>query len=146
MALKRRKNTAPQPPCPLNECMSLIVGAWTPHILWYLSQGPRRFSELKADMPSISAKVLSTRLKELEERGIVDRKVMPTSPPSVEYQMTELGSELIPAISAIVDVSHKLRMKALADGDVRHRRAYAIVSGDLGAIEEGEFRSKHVFG
>jgi DNA-binding HxlR family transcriptional regulator len=65
MALKRRKNVAPTPPCPLSECMSLISGAWTPHIIWYLSQGPRRFSELRADMPSISAKVLSTRLKEL---------------------------------------------------------------------------------
>ena len=117
MALKRRKNTAPLPPCPLDECMSLIAGAWTPHIIWYLSQGPRRFSELRADMPAISAKVLSTRLKELEERCIVHRKVMPTSPPSVEYEMTGLGSELIPAISAIVEVSHKLRMKALDEGN-----------------------------
>lgn len=116
MALKRRKNTAPSPPCPLDECMSLIAGAWTPHILWYLSQGPRRFSELRADMPAISAKVLSTRLKELEERCIVNRTVMPTTPPTVEYEMTELGSELIPAISAIVEVSHKLRTKAIADG------------------------------
>jgi DNA-binding HxlR family transcriptional regulator len=116
MTLKRRKNTAPRPACPLAECMSLLTGAWTPHIIWYLSQGPRRFSELRADMPDISAKVLSTRLKELEGRGIVVRTVMPTSPPSVEYQMTELGSELIPAITAIVEVSYKLRTKAMIDG------------------------------
>lgn len=116
MPLKRRKSTAPDPACPLAECMSLISGAWTPHIIWYLSQGPRRFSELRADMPEISAKVLSTRLKELEVRGIVSRTVMPTTPPTVEYAMTELGSELIPAISAIVEVSHKLRSKAMAEG------------------------------
>ena len=116
MALKRRKNIAPAPPCPLAECMALISGAWAPHIIWYLSRGPRRFSELRSDMPDISAKVLSTRLKELEARCIVLRRVLPTSPPSVEYEMTETGSELVPAIQAIVEVSHKLRDKALAEG------------------------------
>lgn len=116
MPLKRRKSIAPEPACPLSECMSMLTGAWTPHIVWYLSQGPRRFSELRGDMPSISAKVLSTRLKELEMRGIVTRTVMPTTPPTVEYAMTELGAELIPAISAIVEVSYKLRTKAIQDG------------------------------
>lgn len=115
MPLRRRKNAAPSPPCPLSKCMSLLSGAWTPNIIWYLSQGPRRFSELRADIPSISSKVLSTRLKELEERGVLSRAVMPTSPPSVEYQLTELGSELMPAIEAIVDVSHRLRLKACAE-------------------------------
>lgn len=116
MALKRRKNIAPEPACPLSECMSMLSGAWTPHIIWYLSQGPRRFSELRGDIPDISAKVLSTRLKELEMRGILSRTVMPTTPPTVEYAMTELGSELVPAISAIVEVSYKLRTKAMIDG------------------------------
>lgn len=113
MPLKRRKNHAPSPLCPLAECMSLISGAWTPHIIWYLSQGPRRFSELRTDIPTISSKVLSARLKELEQRWIVSRQVMPTSPPSVEYSLTDLGAELMPAISAIVDVSHRLRQKSL---------------------------------
>ena len=113
MALKRRKNTAPRPVCPLTECIALISGVWTPHIIWYLSQGPRRFSELRADVPGISAKVLSARLKELEARGILSRQVMPTSPPSVEYGLTPLGSELMPAIEAIVMVSHRLRANAL---------------------------------
>jgi DNA-binding HxlR family transcriptional regulator len=113
MTLKRRKNHAPSPACPLAECMSMISGAWTPHIIWYLSQGPRRFSELRADIPSISSKVLSARLKELEGRGILSRQVMPTSPPTVEYELTELGAELMPAIAAIVDVSHRLRLKSI---------------------------------
>ena len=121
MTLKRRKNQAPSPACPLSECMSLISGAWTPHIIWYLSQGPRRFSELRSDMPKISSKVLSSRLKELEEYGILSRRVMPTSPPSVEYELTDLGSELMPAIKAIVDVSHRLRLR--------------MVGGDEAALE-----------
>ncbi|MCB2135476.1 MAG: helix-turn-helix transcriptional regulator [Rhodobacteraceae bacterium] len=111
MALKRRKSKAPNPLCPLSECMALIGGAWTPNAIWYLSGGPRRFSELRSDMAPVSAKVLTTRLREMEEKGIVTRRVVPTSPPSVEYELTALGQELLPAIRAIADVGHKLKEK-----------------------------------
>ena len=109
--LKRRKNRSPvhDLECPLSECMQLIGGAWTPNIIWYLSGGARRFSELKDDIPPISAKVLSTRLKELEEKGVVDRTVVATSPPTVEYSLTALGQELVPAIAAIVRIGKKLK-------------------------------------
>jgi DNA-binding HxlR family transcriptional regulator len=98
--LKIRKNKAPPPlpSCPLTECMALLGGAWTPNVIWYLSAGPRRFMELRIDMPGISAKVLSTRLRDLQRKGVVTRQVMPTRPPSVEYELTELGRELMPAI------------------------------------------------
>lgn len=111
MALKLRKNKSPDPPlsCPLTECMEIIGGAWTVNVIWYLRAGPRRFSELRVDIPPISPKVLTTRLRELEERGVVRREVKPTSPPSVEYSLTKLGQELIPAIEAIVIVGEKLK-------------------------------------
>jgi DNA-binding HxlR family transcriptional regulator len=112
MPLKRRKNVSPNPLCPLAECMALLGGAWTPNALWYLSGGPRRFSELRADMTPISAKVLSTRLRELEGKGVVLRRVVPTSPPSVEYELTDLGAELLPAIRAIASVGHRLKARA----------------------------------
>ncbi len=111
MALKLRKNKSPAPPpsCPLTECMAVIGGAWTVNVIWYLRAGPRRFSELRLDIPPISPKVLTTRLRELEERGVVSRQVKPTSPPSVEYSLTELGQELVPAIEGIVKVGEKLK-------------------------------------
>jgi len=114
MPLKIRKNKSPQPPeaCPLTECMSIIGGAWTVNVIWSLRAGPRRFSELRLDIPPVSPKVLTTRLRELEARGVVRRDVKPTSPPSVEYELTELGAELVPAIEAIVDVGHKLKQQA----------------------------------
>jgi DNA-binding HxlR family transcriptional regulator len=90
-------------------CMALLGGAWTPNVIWYLIGGPRRFSELRSDIPPISAKVLTTRLRELEHLGVVNRTVVPTSPPSVEYELTALGRELVPAIRAISAVGHKLR-------------------------------------
>lgn len=111
MVLKVRKNKGPKPPeeCPLLQCMSLIGGAWTPSIIWHLRGGPRRFSELRVDIPQVSAKMLATRLRELEERGVIERKVMPTSPPSVEYSLNQFGFRLVPAIEAIAAVGEELK-------------------------------------
>jgi DNA-binding HxlR family transcriptional regulator len=111
MALRVRKNkaAAPPPQCPLTLCMRLLAGAWAPNVIWYLSAEPRRFGELRLDIPKISARVLSARLRELEARGVIVRTVVPTSPPSVEYSLTDLGRELVPAISAIAEVGRRLK-------------------------------------
>ena len=112
MGLRMRKTKVAPPECPLTECMSLLGGAWTPNVVWYLSANDRRFSELRRDIPAISAKVLSARLRELESKGVITRSVMPTSPPSVEYSLTELGRELVPAISAIMKVGLRLKRES----------------------------------
>jgi DNA-binding HxlR family transcriptional regulator len=91
--------------------MAILGGTWTPNVIWYLSGGARRFSELKADMPPISAKMLSTRLKELEEMGVLSRTVVATSPPSVEYALTALGKEFVPIIHKIVEVGERLKLR-----------------------------------
>jgi DNA-binding HxlR family transcriptional regulator len=111
MALRVRKSrAAPAPPhCPLSECLKLIGGVWTPNLIWHLRGGARRFGELRVDIPKISAKVLSARLRRLEADHLVLRQVLPTSPPSVEYSLTPLGEELLPAIDAIVRVGEKLK-------------------------------------
>lgn len=117
MAVKRRKSKVLPPPvgCPLTACMKFLGGAWTPNVIWYLRSEPRRFSELMADIPGVSPKVFSARLKRLEQDGILLRRVVPTSPPTVEYSLTDLGQELTPAIEAIIQVGHKLkRMRAVS--------------------------------
>lgn len=118
MALRVRKNNVHAPAsvqkargageCPLNRCMQLLSGAWAPHVVWYLSEQPRRFGELRVDIPAVSARVLSQRLRELEAKGVVLRGVMPTTPPSVEYSLTDLGRLLVPALEAIAEVGMKL--------------------------------------
>jgi DNA-binding HxlR family transcriptional regulator len=112
MSLKVRKNRSQPPPepCVLTECMSIIAGAWAPNVIWHLREGPRRFSELRIDIPPVSAKVLSQRLRELETRGVLLRTVQPTSPPSVEYTLTPLGQELTPAMSAHIEDGHKRKV------------------------------------
>lgn len=110
MAIKMRKSKAPPLPegCPMGTCMALLKGAWTANVIWQLSGGPRRFGELCRDIPSISPKMLTARLRDLEKKRVVTREVMPTSPPSVEYALSELGRELIPVIDAIVKVGTRL--------------------------------------
>ena len=110
MITHRPSRVIPPPDtCPLTECLSLIGGAWTPNIQWYLRDGPRRFNELRGDIGVISAKMLSSRLTRLNADGVVTRTVMTTSPPTVEYALTDLGRELLPAIDAIVSVGHRLK-------------------------------------
>ena len=111
MSLKVRKNrsTPPPEPCVLTECMSIIAGAWAPNVIWHLRAGPRRFGELRLDIPPVSAKVLSQHLKELEARGVLTRNIQSTTPPSVEYTLTPLGLELVLALNAIVEIGHKLK-------------------------------------
>lgn len=115
MSLKIRKNRSAPPPerCNLTECMAVISGAWAANVIWHLREGPRRFSELRIDIPPVSAKVLSQRLRELQERGVLERHVLPTSPPSVEYSLTSLGRQLIPALTAIVEVGHQLKAQTV---------------------------------
>ncbi|WP_374653872.1 winged helix-turn-helix transcriptional regulator [Dongia sp.] len=120
MALIQRRSRAAAVPetCAVGECMALLGGAWTPNLVWHLSGGPRRFGELKRDMPPISPKMLSARLRDLAAKGVVARVERPTSPPSVDYELTALGRELVPAIEAIVAVGRKLKTQQGKTGKV----------------------------
>ena len=127
MPHKIRKSKAPPPPagCPMGTCMRLLGGAWTPNVIWQLSGGPRRFGELCRDIHGISPKMLTARLRELQAKRVVIREVAPTSPPSVEYALSQLGRELIPVIDTIVKVGTRLLQDAAgvpAEGQVTARR------------------------
>ena len=106
-----RKSKALPPPCPLTACLRFMGGAWTPNVLWYLRAGPRRFSELRGDLRTVSAKVLAARLRKMEADGLVQREVRPTSPPTVEYLLTDLGHQLEPVLEAMVQVSKQLEKR-----------------------------------
>lgn len=109
--LRHRPSRVSPPPesCPLTECLSLLGGAWTPNVIWYLRAGPRRFNELRGDIGGVSAKVLAGRLRRMVDDGLVTRTELATVPPSVEYELTAFGRELLPAVDAIVDVGHRIK-------------------------------------
>ncbi len=110
MIRHRPNKSGPAPMgCPLEFSLKLLAGAWTPQIVWYLQTEARRFGDLKRDLGNVSAKVLTTRLREMEKKGIISRKVMPTSPPTVEYALTDVGRKIGPALDAIKEVGEEIQ-------------------------------------
>ncbi|AZB44163.1 transcriptional regulator [Bacillus sp. FJAT-42376] len=80
--------------CAINLVIDLIGGKWKVLILWNLNGGTKRFSELRRAMPAVTQKVLAHQLKELEEHGLITRKVYQTVPAKVEYSTTAMGEKL----------------------------------------------------
>lgn len=94
--------------CPRYEHAAQLLGKrWTGLLLDSLLGGPRRFCELTAAVEGLSDRVLSDRLRELEEEGIVERVVYPQIPVRVEYRLTEKGNDLRPVVEAIHDWANK---------------------------------------
>ena len=89
---------------PFNAALGLISGKWKMNILYSLSQlGKLRYGEIKSLLANITPHVLSTKLKELEEEGLIKRTVYPEIPPKVEYSITEKGKSLMPILKQICD-------------------------------------------
>ncbi len=85
--------------------------AWTLEIYWYLSQSSLRFGDLRRSLVGVSPKVLTQRLRELEELGILKRTVLETYPPQVEYELTSLGRKFIPIIDLIANLGRELTQR-----------------------------------
>lgn len=87
--------------CPkFEKAMGLLGQRWTGLIIFQLLNGPQRFCTIESSMP-ISARVLSERLKDLEQEGIVKRKVYPETPVRIEYSLTDKGKALQPLMGEI---------------------------------------------
>lgn len=88
--------------CPVETCMELLSGKWKPRILWKLHQhGVVRFGQLKRGMPEITAKMLTQQLRELEQDGLITRRVYAEVPPKVEYSLSPFGETLKPILDNI---------------------------------------------
>lgn len=95
--------TTPTTACPIEHTMDIIGGKWTFLILRELFYGTKRFGELERSLHGISPRTLSLRLKELEQRHIIQRTVFSEIPPHVEYSLTEMGLTLRPIFDAMKD-------------------------------------------
>ncbi len=103
-----KSDSTPKNRCPMHHLVNLLTGPWTTYILWLIkSQGPQRFGGLKEHMPKISAKVLTERLRMLEEEKIISRYQEETIPPKVTYSLTKRGKQL----DKILDEINKLAKK-----------------------------------
>lgn len=104
--------------CPVRQVLDHISAKWPVLILMKLHEGPHRFNALLSAMPDISKRMLTQSLRTLERDGIVRRQVFPTKPPSVQYDLTEIGEGFLPHIHALVD---------WAEGSMPHIREARIV-------------------
>ena len=89
------------PACPVETTLMLIGDKWKVLILRDLMPGTRRFGELKKSIGSVSQKVLTAQLRDMEAKGLVSRKVYAEVPPRVEYSLTDLGKSLKPILNAM---------------------------------------------
>lgn len=89
------------PACPVETALVLIGDKWKVLILRDLMEGTRRFSELKRSIGTVSQKVLTAQLRDMESKGLVSRKVYAEVPPRVEYSLTPLGRSLSPVLDAL---------------------------------------------
>lgn len=85
----------------VSEILSRVGDKWTVLVVGYLGAGPLRFSELKRAVGGISQKMLTSTLRALERDGFVTRTIYPTIPPRVDYELTDLGRELLVPVSAL---------------------------------------------
>lgn len=83
--------------------LNFIGGKYKALILWHLSEGKLRFSELKQQVGGATPKVLTQQLRELESQKLIHRKVYPDIPPKVEYSLTDTGKSLMPVLKAMRD-------------------------------------------
>ena len=95
--------------CPrLHEAVELVGKRWTGAILAVMLQGgPMRFSAIAQAVPALSDRLLSERVKELEARGLVERRVGGASPSRVEYELTPMGRDLAPALGELEAWAHR---------------------------------------
>ncbi|MEI6101012.1 MAG: helix-turn-helix domain-containing protein [Eubacteriales bacterium] len=84
--------------CSIEKALDVLGGKWTFLIIRDLSEGVKRFGELRKSLAGVSPKTLSVRLKELESKNVITRTAYPTIPPTVEYSLTEKGMSLMPII------------------------------------------------
>ena len=87
--------------CPAEATLQVIGGRWKTLILWHLFQGSQRFSVLLRAIDGVTQKMLTQQLREMEQDGIVQRKIYAEVPPKVEYSVTALGASLRPVVAAM---------------------------------------------
>jgi DNA-binding HxlR family transcriptional regulator len=105
--VSRRSHRCEPVPVQVRETASLLERRWQLSVIYAALSGAMRFSEFAQAVDGISPRMLAERLRDLEAAGLIERRVLPTSPPAVEYRLTERGRRLGPIVEA---------MRAYAEG------------------------------
>ncbi|KQI68045.1 hypothetical protein AN189_11530 [Loktanella sp. 3ANDIMAR09] len=110
--------------CPVRHVLDHVAAKWTTLILLTLHDGPARFNALGRALPDISKRMLTQSLRDLERDGLILRRVYPTKPPSVSYELTDLGQSLLIPVFGLLDWA-----EAHADTLAQARAKYDAAAG-----------------
>ena len=111
------------PQCPMDAILRLLMGPWTTYIIWVLNdQGPQRFGVLKRSVPGISTRMLTERLRMLQDAGVIWREQAETIPPAVTYGLTPRGNDLRSVLDALGTIAERWKAEGVFQDD------------DLGAV------------
>ena len=106
----------------ISTLLSRIGDKWTVLVVQTLGEGPKRFNELRREIPSVSQRMLTLTLRNLERDGLVSRTVTPTIPPRVDYELTELGQSLQKPICGLATWATE-NVDAIHDAQARYDEA-----------------------
>ena len=111
--MNNEKSNDNLPACPVETTLMLIGNKRKVLIIRDLLTGTKRFGELKKSIGKVSQKVLTTQLRDMEESGLISRKIYAEVPPRVEYSLTELGKSLQPILNAMLQWGTEYKEKKL---------------------------------
>lgn len=97
--------------CPISRISKVLQGKWSMVIIYVLSEGTLRFSEIHHKLPHITEANLTKDLRMLETYGVIHREVYPVVPPKVEYSLTDMGKDFLPILDSITDWAEKYTAK-----------------------------------
>jgi DNA-binding HxlR family transcriptional regulator len=110
------RTVKPDPTCPVEVALAAIAGRWTTLLLRDLMAGPRSFGEIRAALPTLSDKVLVDRLRDLQSRGLINRRVHTGFPTRTTYALTPAGVQLRPLLVQLYETGRSLLAASESDG------------------------------
>jgi len=121
----------------ISTLLSRIGDKWTVLVVTSLGGGSRRFNELRREIPSVSQRMLTLTLRNLERDGLVSRTVTPTIPPRVDYELTDMGHSLLKPVT-VTDMGHSLLkpVTALADWALQHVEQIHAAQSRFDAVQD----------
>ena len=121
--------------CPFGELLEILARPWTMHILWVLStNGPTRFGALRRQVEGISSRVLTERVRVLEQKGFVFRDYEPTIPPSVTYSITKRMKDIDKVMGDLNELARKFQQE---DAHLRSKPEGSKVRAQRADFREG---------